>query len=83
MPAGQLVGAARDFHAFGVHTAKRRIKKTALAWCGQVQLHAQRVEQMTVRNPALQPVGCPGLDDLPRLAYAVPAGVWYIKIAGL
>ena len=83
VPPGQFVRPFRDFHAASENAAKRRIKKTALPHLGQVQHLAEGVEQMTVRNPALQPVGCPGLDDLTRLSYAIAAGVWYIKITGL
>lgn len=83
MPAGQFVRPFRDFHASSYHAAKRRIKKTALPWRGQVQQLPGGVQKVAVRNPALKAVRGAGLDDLPGLAYAVPAGVVDIKITRL
>lgn len=83
MPPGQLGRAFRNFHAARYHAAKRRIKNQALAWLGHLQHLAQGVEQMAIRNPALQPVGGPGLDDLARLAYAIAGGVENIEVAAL
>lgn len=83
MSAGQLVGAPGNLDLARYHAAKRRIKKTALPHLGQVQQLPGGVQQMTVRNPALQAVCSPGLDDLPRLAYAIAAGVGYVQIPAL
>ena len=83
VPPGQLVRPFRDFKSVGIHTAKRRIKNQPLPCCGQVQHLAERVQKVAIRNPALQAICWPGLDDLARLAYAIAPRVWYIKIPEL
>ena len=57
MPAGQLGRAFRNLHAARYHAAKGRIKNQPLPRLGQLQHLAQRVEEVTISNPALQPVG--------------------------
>ena len=62
VPPRQLVGAFCNLHAASENAAKRRIKKTALPHLGQVQHLAEGVEQMTIRNPALQSFGWAALE---------------------
>lgn len=83
MPAGQPVRAFCNFHAPSENATKRRIKNQPLPRLGHLQHLAQRVEKVTIRNPALKPVGGPPLDDLPGLAYAPAAGVRNIEVAAL
>ena len=83
MPPGQPVRAPGNLDLARYHAAKRRIKNQPLAWLGHLQNLAEGVEQMAIRDPALQAVRSPGLDDLPRLAYAIAPRVWYMKIARL
>ena len=83
VPPGQLVRAFCNLNAASENAAKRRIKNQSLPRLGHLQHLAEGVQQMTVRNPALQAVRGAGLDDLPRLAYAIPAGVGDIKITRL
>lgn len=62
MSAGQLVGAPGNLDLARYHAAKRRIKNQPLAWLGHLQNLAEGVEQMAIRNPVLEPVGCPPLE---------------------
>ena len=81
VPARQLGRAVGYLDFTSYHAAKRRIKNQPLTWLGHLQHLAQRVEQMAISNPALQAVGCPPLDDLPGLAYAIASRVGNIQVA--
>ena len=83
VPPGQLVRAFCNFHAASENAAKRRIKNQPLAWLGHLQNLAEGVEQMAIRNPALQIIGWAALDDLPRLAYAITPRVGHVQIPAL
>ena len=83
VPACQPIGAFCNLHAPSVNAAKGRIKNQPLAWLGHLQHLAERVEKVAIRNPAPEPVGCPGLDDLARLAYAIAPRVGHVQIPAL